>query len=273
MILYPNAKINLGLNVVRKRPDGYHDLETVFYPIPLCDRLEVTILESDQKDYVLEMNGHAIDGSSEDNLVVKAIRLLQKKGYQVPPVQIKLTKQIPSGAGMGGGSADAAFMLKALNTLFELHISVEKLEEYAAELGADCAIFIQNKPVYAEGIGNLFTEIDLDFKGYYLVVVKPDIFISTKAAFSQIKPIESTESLLDILKEPLENWKEKMHNDFEDSVFPQFPKLGEIKNKLYENGAIYAAMSGSGSSLYGIFKETKELQDQFSDCFYTCLTL
>lgn len=272
MILLPNAKINLGLNVVRKRPDGYHDLETVFYPIPLYDRLEVTPLEGTEP-YRLVMDGNAIEGTAEDNLVIKALRLLQKEGFNIPAVQINLTKQIPSGAGMGGGSADAAFMLRALNELFCLQISIPKLEEYAARLGADCAIFIQNKPVYAEGIGNVFTEIDLDLRGYYLVVIKPDIFISTKAAFSQIRPSASVNSLLDIIKRPVEEWKDFMYNDFEKSVFPQFPEIARLKQQLYDNGALYAAMSGSGSSLFGIFKTRQQLAEVFPGCFYTCLQL
>lgn len=272
MLLHPNAKINLGLNVVRKRPDGYHDLETVFYPIPLCDSLEVTPIESTEP-YVLLMDGIRIEGSQEDNLVVKALRLLQQEGYGVKPVEIKLSKCIPSGAGMGGGSADAAFMLKALNDLFQLQISNAKLEEYAARLGADCAIFIQNKPVFAEGIGNVFTHIGLSLKGYYLVVIKPEIFISTKAAFSQIKPSVPAHSLLDIISKPVEEWEGLMHNDFEDSVFPQFPEIAALKQKLYSQGALYAAMSGSGSSLFGIFKEPQHLQDQFPGCFYACLEL
>ena len=261
MICYPNAKINLGLNVVRKRPDGYHDLETVFYPIPLCDELEV--MPSDQGD----------SGLSEDNLVIKALRLLEKDGYPIGPVSIRLEKNIPSGAGLGGGSADATFMLRALTELFHLQISTEKLEEYAARLGADCAIFVQNKPVFAEGIGNIFTPINLSLKGYYLVVIKPDIFISTKVAFSQIHPAVPKTSLLDIIQCPVEEWKTMMHNDFEDSVFPQFPEIETLKDRLYETGALYASMSGSGSSLYGIYRGPQELQDKFPGCFYICLPL
>lgn len=274
MILQPNAKINLGLNVVRKRPDGYHDLETVFYPIPLFDKLEVNSAERVGEDsYSLHLDGHALDSSSDDNLVVKALKLLKEEGYKFGSVDINLSKIIPSGAGLGGGSSDASFMLKALNELFELNISVRKLELYAAKLGADCAIFIQNKPVYAEGIGNIFKDIELDLTGYYLVVIKPDIFISTKAAFSQIKPKYPETSLLDIIKRPVEEWKCLMHNDFEDSVFPQFPEIAALKQKLYDCGAIYASMSGSGSSLFGIFKENVDLNYAFPTCFYTCLKL
>ena len=274
MILQPNAKINLGLNVVRKRPDGYHDLETVFYPIPLCDRLEVSLSERvGEETYFLHLDGHALDSSADDNLVIKALKLLQEEGYKLGPVDINLSKVIPSGAGLGGGSSDASFMLKALNELFELNISVKKLEFYAAKLGADCAIFIQNKPVYAEGIGNIFKDIELDLTGYYLVLIKPDVFISTKAAFSQIKPKYPEISLLDIIKRPVEDWKYLMHNDFEDSVFPQFPVIKDLKEKLYACGAIYASMSGSGSSLFGIFKDKQDLESEFPECFYACLEL
>jgi len=273
MIFHPNAKINLGLNVVRKRPDGYHDLETVFYPIPLYEDLELNPIYSLDKPYKLIMNGNSIVGEDEDNLVVKALHLLITKGYDIPPVEIKLNKKIPSGAGMGGGSADAAFMLKALTECFRLEIPTHILESYAAELGADCAIFIQNKPVYAEGIGNIFTNIDLSLSGYYLVVVKPDIFISTKAAFSQIKPAIPELNLKDIIKMPITKWKDYMFNDFEYSVFPQFPEIASIKQKLYDSGAIYAAMSGSGSSVFGIYTELQFLEGYFPDCFYSCLKL
>lgn len=267
MKLYPNAKLNLGLNIVEKRPDGYHNLETVFYPIPLYDILEVEPQQSDEP-YSFLMDGNKLDCSADNNLVVKALNLLKTEGFVIPSTRICLTKNIPSGAGMGGGSADAAFMLKALNDLYSLGISTVKLEEYAARLGADCAVFIQNKPVYAEGIGNLFTPVQLTLKGYYLVVIKPDIFISTGKAFSQIKPAYPEQNLKDIITQPVENWREAMVNDFEASVFPQFPRLLELKKKLYDTGALYAAMSGSGSSLFGVYAQKVDLQSKFKDCFY-----
>lgn len=267
MILYPNAKLNLGLNIVERRSDGYHNLETVFYPIPLYDTLQVELQDADVP-YTFQMNGNALDCNPEDNLIIKALNLLKSQGYPIPSTRIILDKQIPSGAGMGGGSADAAFMLKALNELYQLGITNSTLEEYAARLGADCAIFIQNKPVYAEGIGNIFSPIALTLKGYFLVIIKPDIFISTGKAFSQIKPKHPEKNLKDIIKMPIGTWRETMINDFEESVFPQFPRLAELKQQLYDNGAIYAAMSGSGSSLFGIFSEPVDLQPLFSDCFY-----
>ena len=253
MITFPNAKINLGLNIVEKRPDGYHNLETVFYPVPIEDSLEVNILNESTQKFRLHQAGLEIAGEAENNLVVKAYKLLDKR-FNLPPVDIHLFKHIPSGAGLGGGSSDATYMLKLLNEKFNLELSDENLEEYAAKLGADCAFFIRNTPTYAEGIGNIFSPISLSLKGYQIVLVKPDIFVSTRDAFAQIKPHRQEIPLKEVIKQPIEEWKERMVNDFEESVFPQFPAIKEIKEKLYEAGAIYAAMTGSGSSVFGLFK-------------------
>ena len=267
MITYPNAKINLGLNIVEKRPDGYHNLETIFYPINLQDALEVTLLEG-EKEYELTLSGTPIEGNPEDNLVVKAYRLLKEDYPHIAPVDIHMYKQIPTGAGLGGGSADAAFMIKLLNDKFNLGLSIEEMENYAARLGADCAFFIQNKPVFASGIGNIFEPIQLSLKGYFLVLVKPDIFVSTKDAFSLITPKMPVQSLKEIVRMPVETWRATMKNDFENSVFKKFPEIAAIKDKLYDMGAIYASMSGSGSSVYGIFREQVEFVDEiFSGCF------
>ena len=253
MITFPNAKINLGLNITEKRPDGYHNLETVFYPIPVEDALEVTLstLPASQ-DVCLRQAGRAIEGNAEDNLVVKAYRLLQID-YDLPPVDIHLLKHIPSGAGLGGGSADASFMLKMLNEMCSLCLSDEALEAYAARLGADCAFFIKNRPTYAEGIGNVFSPIELSLKGYQLLLVKPDIFVSTRDAFARVKPCRPQVSLKEIVRLPVEEWRTCMVNDFEASVFAQFPAIGEVKERLYDLGAVYASMSGSGSSVFGLF--------------------
>ena len=253
MITFPNAKINLGLNIVEKRPDGYHNLETVFYPVPIEDALEVNILNESTQKFRLHQAGLEIAGEAENNLVVKAYKLLDER-FNLPPVDIHLFKHIPSGAGLGGGSSDAAYMLKLLNEKFNLKLSDKNLEEYAARLGADCAFFIRNAPTYAEGIGNIFSPISLSLKGYQIVLVKPDIFVSTRDAFAQIKPHRQEIPLKEVIKQPIEEWKERMVNDFEESVFPQFPAIKEIKEKLYEAGAIYAAMTGSGSSVFGLFK-------------------
>ena len=253
MITFPNAKINLGLNIVEKRPDGYHNLETIFYPIPLQDALEITPWEGGERKYKLAQSGIQIAGDDENNLVVKAYKLLDSL-YNLPPIEINLLKHIPSGAGVGGGSADAAFMLCMLNQHFQLNIPNEQLEVYAAQLGADCAFFVENKPTFAEGIGNIFSPIELSLKGYKLLLVKPDIFVSTRDAFAQIKPKRPSISLKEVAKMPIEAWKTYMVNDFEESVFPQFPAIADIKAKLYDMGAIYASMSGSGSSVFALFK-------------------
>ena len=267
MITYPNAKINLGLNIVEKRPDGYHNLETIFYPIALQDALEVTQLEGD-KEYALALSGTPIEGDPEQNLVVKAYKLLKSDFPNLPPVNIHMFKHIPTGAGLGGGSADAAFMLKLLNDKFQLKLSVEKLEEYASRLGADCAFFIQNKPVFASGIGNVFEPVQVSLKGYYIVLVKPDVFVSTKEAYSLVQPKKPAHSLKEIARMPVETWRATMKNDFEESVFKLYPEIAAIKDKLYDMGAVYASMSGSGSSVFGIFREQVEFVDEvFSGCF------
>lgn len=268
MITFPNAKINLGLHITEKRPDGYHNLETVFYPINLQDALEVTRREENEPDCTLHLKGTPLEGALEDNLVVKAYRLLQQDFPQMAPIDITLFKHIPSGAGLGGGSSDAAFMLKLLNEKFKLAIPVEQLEEYAARLGADCAFFVRNQPVFATGIGNIFEPIELSLKGYHLVLVKPDVFVSTRDAFAEIRPAQPEVSLKEIIHRPVEEWKEVLKNDFERSVFQKFPEIAAIKDELYDLGAVYASMSGSGASVYGIFREPVEhIDEKFCGCF------
>lgn len=255
MITFPNCKINLGLNITTKRADGYHDLETVFYPIPLEDTLEIVPVAGDNADGEkcrLHQYGNAIDGNPSDNLVVKAYRLLDSL-YHLPPTDIYLYKHIPSGAGLGGGSADAAFMLKLLNETYHINISDSELERLAAQLGADCAFFIADRPQFATGIGNIFTPVDLNLGGWQIVVVKPDIFVSTREAFASIKPHKPEASLLDIIKHPVTEWRGLMVNDFEASIFPKYPAISRLKEQLYDGGAAYASMSGSGSSVYGLF--------------------
>ena len=268
MITFPNAKINLGLNIVEKRPDGYHNLETIFYPINLQDALEVTRRENNDKEYTLHISGSPLEGEPEDNLVVKAYKLLKKDYPGLLPVDIHMYKHIPAGAGLGGGSSDAACMIKLLNDKFSLGLSTERMEEYAVKLGADCAFFIRNKPVFATGIGNLFEPVELSLKGYHIILIKPDIFVSTRDAFAEITPVRPAVSLKEIVKQPMETWKNSMKNDFEDSVFKKFPEIAAIKDELYDLGAVYAAMSGSGSSVYGIFKAPIEnVEDKFCGCF------
>ena len=253
MILSANAKINLGLHITEKRPDGYHNLETIFYPIPLADDLEI-LSPSVAKETELHLSGIPIEGATTDNLIIQAYRLVEQR-FSLPPVSIYLHKNIPTGAGLGGGSSDATHTIKLLNQLFELKLTTVEQEKMVSQLGADCPFFVENKPVYATGTGNLFTPLDFSLKGYYLLLVKPDVFVSTKAAFSRIHPQQSTQDLPTILKQSPTTWKESLRNDFEASVFSLYPSLQEIKEQLYEQGAVYASMSGSGSSIYGIFKE------------------
>ena len=260
MITFPNIKINLGLSITEKRPDGYHNLETVFYPVALEDALEIRTNPEAQQKFTLHQHGMEIAGNPENNLVVKAYLLLDKE-FHLPPVEIHLYKHIPSGAGLGGGSSDAAFMLKLLNEHYNLQLSDNQLEDYAATLGADCAFFIKNRPTYAEGIGNIFSPLPLSLKGYRIWLVKPDIFVSTRDAFAKIKPHHPEMSLKEIAQLPVEEWNGRMVNDFEESVFPQFPTIGEIKEEMYRQGAVYASMSGSGSSVYGLFKEDAVLPE------------
>lgn len=252
MLTFPNIKINLGLSITEKRPDGYHNLETVFYPVNLEDALEIRTSPEAEKKITLHQYGMEIAGNPEDNLVAKAYSLLDKE-FHLPPVEIHLYKHIPSGAGLGGGSSDAAFMLKLLNEQFHLNLSEEQLEIYAATLGADCAFFIKNKPVYAEGIGNIFSPIELSLRGYQIMIVKPDVFVSTREAFANIHPHHPEYPVKEVIRRPVAEWKDTLINDFEASVFPQHPVIGEIKQELYNQGAIYASMSGSGSSVFGLF--------------------
>lgn len=260
MLVFPNAKINLGLNITGKRPDGYHNLETIFYPVPVEDALEINRLNGGDKKLCLHQSGLEIAGEAENNLVVKAYKLLDAR-FNLPPMDVHLFKRIPPGAGLGGGSSDAAFMLKALNEKFHLGLSTEELEEYATGLGADCAFFIRNRPTYAEGIGTVFSPIPLSLKGYRIRLVKPDIFVSTQDAFTRINPHHPDMSLKETALLPVEEWKGRMLNDFEESIFQQFPAIGELKEEMYKQGALYASMSGSGSSVYGIFKEDARLPE------------
>ena len=252
MITFPNIKINLGLSITEKRPDGYHNLETVFYPVALEDALEIRTNPEAQQKFTLHQHGMEIAGNPENNLVVKAYLLLDKE-FHLPPVEIHLYKHIHSGAGLGGGSADAAVMLKVLNEHYNLQLSDNQLEDYAAILGADCAFFIKNTPTYAEGIGNIFSPIELSLKGYRIMIVKPDVFVSTREAFANIRPHRPEYPVREVIRRPVAEWKDTLINDFEASVFPQYPVIGEIKEELYHQGAIYASMSGSGSSVFGLF--------------------
>ncbi len=267
MISFPNAKINLGLNIISKREDGYHNLETVFYPIGLKDALEIVPSAGDigESGYRFFTSGDLIEGDPDSNLVVKALKLIfMHSGKELPPVDIHLLKKIPSGAGLGGGSSDAAFMLKMANDFFEFNYTIEELMQIAAKIGADCPFFLINKPVFASGIGDIMVPVGLDLSRYYFVLVKPDIEISTKEAYAMVKPATPEISIKEIVKKPITEWKGLMKNDFEESIFKKYPQICSIKNQLYEAGAVYASMSGSGSSVYGIFESEPDLQNSFN---------
>lgn len=267
MIAFPNAKINLGLNIVGERPDGYHNLETVFFPVSLQDILEVKTLKGEGIGYRISVKGNVPDCNPDDNLVVRAYKLL-KRDLDLAPVDIHLSKYIPSGAGLGGGSSDCAFMIRMLNDMFALGLNLEEMEEYAAKLGADCAFFVRNEPVFATGIGNIFEPVSLSLADYHVLLVKPDVFVSTRDAFSGIKPHRPELCLKEIIRMPVERWRDVMVNDFEDSVFALHPEIAAIKSKMYDLGAVYASMSGSGSSVYGLFrKPVADVDGCFAGCF------
>lgn len=253
----PCAKINLGLYITEKRPDGYHNLETVFYPIPLCDTLRIS---EDDEDKLL-LSGIPVAGNTADNLVMRALKLLREECF-IPPLCISLDKQIPSGAGLGGGSSDAASMMKMLNEHFKIGLTDTDIEKRVSTLGADCAFFVKSSPTLAEGIGNIFSPISLSLKGWHLVLVKPDEFVSTKEAYSMIKPKRPAFDLRETIALPVEEWKDKLFNDFEYSVFKNHPIIRDIKGKLYDMGASYACMSGSGSSVFGLFREAPHHVDK-----------
>jgi len=255
MITYPNAKINIGLNITERRADGYHNLETIFYPLKINDALE--IIESDKLSF--QSTGLEIPGNAADNLCVKGYHLL-KKDYYVPPVAIYLHKHIPIGAGLGGGSADAAFFITLMNKKFELGLSVAQMQDYARMLGADCAFFIENKPVFAFEKGDEFESIKLDLSNYKIVLVMPPVQISTAEAFRGIKPSPVKDSLMELIYLPIKEWKKHIKNDFEETIFKNHAEIRGVKASLYEAGALYASMSGSGASVFGIFDNTPDLE-------------
>ena len=267
MLTLPCAKINIGLYITAKRPDGYHDLETVFYPIPLRDQLEITRLKNPTDDYTLRMSGNQIECHSEDNLVTRVYRSLQEE-FQLPPVDVFLRKNIPTGAGLGGGSSDAAFMMRALNEEFQLELSEEEMERRMAGFGADCAFFIKCRPAYATGIGDVLTPFNLSLRGYHLLLVKPDDFVSTREAYAGVRPATPSFDLRQALSRPIETWRETVGNDFEKSVFLAHPNIAAIKETLYDMGSVYACMSGSGSTVFGIFRNpVEDAHKVFENCF------
>ena len=261
MLTFPNAKINIGLNIVEKRPDGYHNIETLFYPIPVKDALEIVL--SNEGKHAFHSSGILLEGDPEQNLVMKAVHLLEKD-FQIPKLDIYLEKVIPFGAGLGGGSADAAFMLKMLNEFLCLNLPDAQLEHYASKIGADCSFFIKNKPAFASGIGDILEPVEMSLKGYFLVLIKPDIYISTPEAYSLISPQKPEISIKEWIKRPIQEWKNGIVNDFEKNIFVKYPAIAEIKEQLYDKGALYASMSGSGSSVFGIFDKQVDFIEDFN---------
>jgi 4-diphosphocytidyl-2-C-methyl-D-erythritol kinase len=303
MLTFPNAKINLGLFVTEKRSDGFHNIETILFPIPLFDALEVvtkspcraeqnpstshgtnSVETSVGESFDLHIHGFSINGNPKENLVYKACELLKKDFPNLPNIRVDLFKKIPFGAGLGGGSADATFMLKLLNEKFSLNISNENLENYARQIGSDCACFVKNKPVFAYEKGDVFEPIELDLSDYQLLLVCPPIHVNTKAAYQNIVPCVGSLRAIPLHEIPVCEWKTVLRNDFETSVFAQHPILSDIKQKLYDVGAEFASMSGSGSAMFGLFPigalHATPLQDihnflqiAFKDCAVFCLDL
>lgn len=263
MILFPNCKINLGLFVLRKRSDGFHDLETVFYPIPLYDALDVIHHPEPGAGIVYSGSGLQVDGNPTDNICVKAYHLLKKDFPQLPPVKMHLHKTIPMGAGLGGGSANGAFTLLLLNQKFNLNIAEDQLIHYALQLGSDCPFFIKNRPVYATSRGEIMEDVALDLSAYTFVLVNPGIHISTGWAFSHIKPMADRTSIKDMITLPVEQWNGKLTNDFEEPAAAQYPEIAEIRKVLQHQGAVFAAMTGSGSTLFGLFRKDTEFSFSF----------
>lgn len=268
MITFPNCKINLGLNITSKRDDGYHNLETVFVPIHLKDVLEIIHADNSNNPIQYSSSGITIDSELSNNLCVKAYHLLKKDYSVIPSIKLHLHKAIPTGAGLGGGSADGALMLKMLNAKFNVGLSTEQLIQYALQLGSDCPFFIYNKPCFASGRGEIMEAVELNLSGYKILIVNPGIHIPTGKAFSQLTPAKPAVSIKEIIKQPIHTWKNVLKNDFEESVFKQYSEIKEIKESLYKSGAVYSSMSGSGSTVYGIFQKSVVVNVSFPQHYF-----
>jgi 4-diphosphocytidyl-2-C-methyl-D-erythritol kinase len=258
MICFPNAKINLGLYITEKRPDGFHNIESVFHPIGWNDALEVIESPEASTDFQLHLSGLPVPGSIEDNLLYKAYALIKAK-RTLPKLSVYLYKSLPMGAGLGGGSADCAFFINQLNIQFGLDLSEEERLNLARPLGSDCAFFIKNKPVYAYGKGDVFKELDIDLSMYYIAVIFPNVHSNTREAYSLVKPAKPVSSLLETVQQPVHTWKGRLNNDFEASIFAKYPVVEKTKQDLYDAGAIYASMSGSGSAVFGLFESMPQI--------------
>ena len=273
MLTFPCAKINLGLNITSKREDGYHNLETIFYPVPLTDALEVKLMHDDfpsDEPCDLKITGNAVDCDEKNNLVVKAYTLLAQD-FKLPRVHTHLVKRIPMQAGLGGGSADGAFMIRLLDERFRLNMGIAEMERYASRLGSDCAFFITTEPSFGTGRGEVLEPVNIaeqNLQGYYIAIVKPAIAVSTREAFKQIICRQPEHCCRDIVRQPVETWKTVLTNDFEEPAFKQHPELADIKQRLYDLGAVYAQMSGSGSAFFGLFRTVpQQLKSNFPDCY------
>jgi 4-diphosphocytidyl-2-C-methyl-D-erythritol kinase len=266
MIDFPNAKINIGLHVVERRNDGFHNIETVFYPVPFYDVLEIISMDDERFTSRLYNYGLLVNTSPEDNLCMKAYKKL-RENYDIPPVSIYLYKNIPFGAGLGGGSSDATKLLQMVNELFKLNLSSSKLSELASSLGSDCSFFLYNSPCLATQRGERLEPFELNLSGKYLAIVKPEVYVSTAEAYKLVKPSQPDLSLREIVNMPVSEWKDNITNDFELSIFKKYPVLKEIKDSFYRMGALYASMSGSGSSIFGLFDYPVNLNGLFNGCF------
>lgn len=253
MVVFPNAKINIGLNILRKRSDGYHDLETLFFPVGVKDALEYVVIGGTRVNFT--NTGLVVGGDPENNIILRAYRLLAEE-FPLPGLDIHLHKVIPFGSGLGGGSSDAAFFLRSLNEYFELQLTHDRLKDLTLRLGADCSFFLENRPVIATGRGEIMSPASVSLAGWWLVLVKPPSGVDTREAYTGVTPREYPLDFRAILEAGPDGWKETIRNDFEESLFPRYPEIGGIKQILYRQGAVYASMSGSGSSVYGIFRET-----------------
>ncbi len=268
MVIFSNCKINIGLRVTGKRQDGYHDIETIFFPLPINDVLEL----KDASETALTTFGLPIPGHPHDNIVWKAYQLLKKDFPELPPVHFYLLKNIPPGAGLGAGSANGAFTLKALNKKYNLGLSESQLRDYALRLGSDCPFFLLNQPAFASGRGENMQPVDLQLDDYQIAVVNPGIHVSTAEAFAMITPQKLQDNWQDHITRPVEEWKDLLENDFEAPIFKTYPEIANVRNELYKVGAAFAMMSGSGSSVYGIFKKDVEIKLSFPKDYYIRIT-
>lgn len=258
MICFPNAKINLGLYITEKRPDGFHNIQSVFYPVAWNDALEIIETPDAPEDFSLRLSGLPISGTVADNLLYKAYALMKEIGT-LPKITVYLHKALPMGAGLGGGSSDCAFFINLLNTQFNLNLSEKQRLDIARPLGSDCAFFIKNKPIYAYEKGDVFKDIELDLSRYYIALVFPDVHSNTKEAYSLVTPQQPHTNLLEIIRQPVGTWKTILVNDFERSIFAKYPSVERTKQALYDAGALYASMSGSGSAVFGIFENRPQV--------------